>query len=211
MKNYPLPRQSVAGFTLLEMLVVLMIVGILSAIATPRWITFINQRRVNAANEAVLIAIQQAQQEAKRRKIDYSVSFKTDATTKFPQIAFHLGSAPASLLSTDSWKPLGAGLEIKPGQLWMGTNLKGKNTKSADSSVSVPPSTPSTTTPTITFNYMGTLTQGAATGLKVVVALPPSGSSTSPPNSTKRCIIVQTILGSIQTARGNDAPGTACN
>lgn len=199
------PPQLASGFTLLELLVALIIVGILSAIAPPSWIAFVNRQRVNAANDAVLSALQEAQREAKRRKLSYSVSFKTDAKNQ-PQIALHPGSVRASALSDDSWKPLGADLELKPGQIWMGTNLKGNNT--AVDSVSVPPSKTSSTTPTITFDYTGALPLGADTPLKVVVAVPPSGDSTQSLDSTKRCVIMQTLLGSMRTAKGTDCTQT---
>ena len=130
---------------------------------------------------------------------------KTDVTTKVPQIAFHLSSVPASSVSTDSWKPLGADLQLKPEKIWIGTNLNGSNT--AVSSVSVVPSTVSTTTPpTITFNYVGALPGMGmgATSLKVVVALRPESGSAPPKDSTQRCVIVETLLGSMRAARGSN-------
>jgi prepilin-type N-terminal cleavage/methylation domain-containing protein len=199
------PAQLASGFTLLEILVAVMIVGIFSAIAAPSWISFVNQRRLNAVNDAVLRELQSAQREAIKKKLSYSVSFKTENTApgNVPKVAIHLGTVPACSVSNDHWKPLGADLEIKPGQIWMGTNLNGKNTTGP--SVSVPPSMPSCTTPTtITFDEMSALPLGSSTGLKIVVAVPPSGNSTQPSNSTKRCVIVETLLGSMRTARGND-------
>ncbi|NEP29368.1 prepilin-type N-terminal cleavage/methylation domain-containing protein, partial [Moorena sp. SIO3I6] len=62
-----------AGFTLLELIVVILLVGILSAIAAPSWLAFVNRQRVNKVNERVLSAIQEAQREAKKKKLSYSV------------------------------------------------------------------------------------------------------------------------------------------
>ncbi len=84
---------------------------------------------MNAANDAVLRALQSAQQEAKRKKLSYSVSFKTD--NQLPQISIHPASIEAANLSNDSWKFVGAGLEIKPGQVLLGTNLNAENTASS--------------------------------------------------------------------------------
>ena len=89
-------NQPDGGFTLIETMIVLVMVGILSAIAAPSWINFINQRRVNAANDAVSRMLQDAQREAKNQKLSYSVSFKTDNTNKLPNFALHRADVTAN-------------------------------------------------------------------------------------------------------------------
>ena len=197
--------QPTAGFTLIELIAVVVMVGILSAIAAPGWLAFTNRQRVNKANDVVLSALQEAQREAKKKKLDYSVSFKVK--DKVAKIAIHPDSTLAKDLPEDRWKSLGGDLEIKPGQFVLGTNLSDKNT--AVTAVSYDLSNPKT----VSFNYMGylpdaklnpakTASTDDAVGLKIVVAVPKSGSSTEP-SAVQRCVIVKTLLASMVTEKDN--------
>jgi prepilin-type N-terminal cleavage/methylation domain-containing protein len=63
-------RQQILGFTLIEVLAVMVIVGILSAIASPGWLAYVNNQRLNASQTQIFQAIKTAQSEAKTRKIN---------------------------------------------------------------------------------------------------------------------------------------------
>jgi|694.fasta_scaffold13897_20 prepilin-type N-terminal cleavage/methylation domain-containing protein len=54
------------GFTLIEVLSVAVLVGILSAIAAPSWISFTEEQKLNSEADKVLRAIKIAQSESKR-------------------------------------------------------------------------------------------------------------------------------------------------
>lgn len=187
-----LPQVS-AGFTLIEMLFVITIIGILSAIAAPSWVTFTAQQRVNAVNDAVYRNIQKAQSEAKRTKQKYSISFKTESSE--PKVAIYVSNTTPT-----SWESLSGNLNIKPGQVLLGSNLSSENR--AGSSISYALNTPQT----ITFDYTGTLLPPNATdlgnkGLIIAVAEPQSNNSSQPVSLTRRCVKIITLLGEVQMQR----------
>ncbi|MBD2567235.1 pilus assembly FimT family protein [Anabaena lutea] len=65
-----------SGFTLLEMMPVILIIGVLSAIVAPGWLSFVNNRRLNIAQNVVYNAMRQAQSEAKKEKLTWQASFR---------------------------------------------------------------------------------------------------------------------------------------
>ncbi|MEH2324477.1 MAG: type II secretion system protein [Nostoc sp.] len=203
-----LHSQQDAGFSLIEVLTVVVMIGVLSAIATPSWFAFVNRQKVNKANDAVLAALQEAQREAKNKKLSYTVSFQKNPTTQNVEVAVYNTNA-----GSPTWKPLGVDVGVSSDKLLLGANLSGENT--ANSTTNSPVSYPPSSTPTkITFDYMGALTlptpnfgtvpTGATEppGLKIVVAVPSSTNSTLA-SSVKRCVIVRTLLGSMIAAKGS--------
>jgi prepilin-type N-terminal cleavage/methylation domain-containing protein len=64
------------GFTLIEVLVVLAMVGILSAIAAPSWLSFANNQRLSSAQSRAFSTLRLAQSEAKRRQTVWQASFR---------------------------------------------------------------------------------------------------------------------------------------
>ncbi|AVH70157.1 prepilin-type N-terminal cleavage/methylation domain-containing protein [Nostoc sp. 'Lobaria pulmonaria (5183) cyanobiont'] len=198
-------NQQDAGFSLIELIVVLLLVGILAAIAAPGWAAFINRQQINKINDAVFAALQQAQREAKNKKLSYSVSFQRNSTTQNVEVAIYRTDAATA---TWTWKPLGGDVGANSDKFLLGGNLSGENI--ANTTTNSPVSYPLSTSAKITFDYMGALTLpnnfgtvAAGTeppGLKIVVAVPSSANPTSA-GSVKRCVIVKTLLGSMLTAK----------
>lgn len=205
--------KSDAGFSMVEMLAVVIMIGILAAILGPNWSAFINRQQLNEANDAVVLAIQEAQRQAQRTKTSYSVSFRKSGTNQPVQVVIYPTLKPDGIVRSFSdipntdWKALGEnnGINsINSTRFLLGANLSGENT--AGSSISY-----SLTNPTkITFDYMATLpnanlgtipTGGTdAPGLRIALALPSGNNSTSP-SGIRRCVIIRTLLGSVQTDR----------
>lgn len=192
------------GFTLLEIIVVVLIIAVLSAIVAPGWLAFVNRQRVAKVNDAVFSAMQEAQREAKQKKLKYSVSFRKEAN-KLPEVAIHLAS---STTPTDwNWQNLTQELDIKPNQIVIESNIDENTANNALNT----PSTIDDTHRTITFDQFGNMPIVAPEtnlddekGLGITVAIP--GGNDQPIESTKRCTIVATLLGSLRTAQGEDCP-----
>ncbi len=190
-----LSSKSHAGFTLIEVLIAVLIMGIFVAIATPSWFAFISQQRLNKANDAILSALQQAQRKAKNTKHSYNVSFQQST---IPQFSVY-PTPPLPSTFTIAWTPLGGNINLQPGQVTLYTNISTPNTTT--SSI-----TPSSSPQTITFDYTGALVAPASTGLKIVVAEYKPGTQLGipiNPNVKQQCVIVQTLLGGMQTAQNN--------
>jgi len=169
------------GFTLLEVLVIALIIGILSSIAAPSWQAFINRQRVRTVNDRVFQSLRLAQSEAKRTKSTVTVTFNYDPNATPPVDPPTVTFNPP-LATGGSEQKLDAGGEIKPGTIALTFNKPDSNPK----------------TSSLVFNY-----QGNPSTTPFVVTVAPSGGG------AKQCAIVETIIGGMRTAEGKD-PVTGC-
>jgi prepilin-type N-terminal cleavage/methylation domain-containing protein len=68
-----------AGFTLTEVIVVVVMISVLAAIAAPSWVALLNRQRLSNATNDVLQALRQAQDEAIRTRYPKQVTLNTGA------------------------------------------------------------------------------------------------------------------------------------
>jgi type II secretory pathway pseudopilin PulG len=181
--NKTASRKGDAGFTLLELLVIVILLGALTAIAAPGWLGFINRQRVRTVNDRVFQSLRTAQSEAKRKKIDVSIIFDTNDPLK---VTFN---PPVATGGTT--QQLNGGGEIKAGQVQLAV-IGGDTTP------------PSPTQKSLTFKFDGGFDPNNKPDLPFKVSVAPSGSA--PNTSAKQCAIVETLIGGMRTGEG-----TECN
>lgn len=100
-----------AGFSLIEGLVVLMVMGILSAIAAPTWLSFMNIRQLNAAQAETIQVMRLAQTNAKRYGNIWEANFRE--VNQQVQVSVHAATTPPSAAS---WDMLNSNALIDPNE-----------------------------------------------------------------------------------------------
>lgn len=100
-------NSTTAGFTLLEVLIVVFIIAILASIGIPSWLSLLNNTRLAAGQNEVYSALLKAKTKATHQKITYQASFREGDNVA--QWAVH----PASVTPTDQhWQNLNSFVTI---------------------------------------------------------------------------------------------------
>ncbi|MEO1208701.1 MAG: type II secretion system protein [Cyanobacteria bacterium J06638_20] len=181
--------QQTAGFSLIEVLVVIIMVGILAAIAAPSWLNYLNRQRVNAVETDLVQAIRSAQQNAiqERTTLQLQVTEEvpdppspSDPTATVPIL--NVGGAPFQLGESDSLKPGMIDLDIY--------TVDGAGTQTADDEFS--------------FDYQGLVATDPAQELPFVISITATANS-----DIRTCVVVATLLGSLKTAEGSECDNPA--
>ena len=172
------PQTSTVGFTMFELMVVVVIIGILSAIAVPGWNAFINNQRTRTVNDGVFRALRSAQSDAKLKKKNITVTFKDDED-------------PPVVIINNIAQTLNANGEIKAGIVELATGKCAADDCSNDFTTD--------TNTNIIFNNQGVIENDDSLPFAVTIAIAEG-------KGAKRCVIVQTILGNMRTAEGDQCP-----
>jgi type II secretory pathway pseudopilin PulG len=182
-------HSSTAGYTLLELIIVGVLIGILGAIAAPSWLTFLNLQTLNTGQNQVYRAMQAAQSNAKRDKLTWQTSFQevTVNDRVVVQWAVHPAKPGTFIPSGVRWNNLGTNLRIDKKK-----NDKGEYETTLDS-----PGNKTIEGPwRVQFNYHGN-TNGQLG--RIALRTPYTGK-------IKRCVIVSTLIGTVRTAKERPKP-----
>lgn len=177
--QYPSDKSS-GGYTLLETVTTVVVIGVLSAIATPTWLAFLTRLRLNAAQAEALTIMREAQVNAKREKRIWEACFYQNESEKKVQW---------------SVSPFKEGGDICQNAIWQ--NLIGSDADKIVIDMDMASASHSTlynknNIYRVQFNHKG-CTNGQ---LGKITFMAPNQSI-----SSKRCVVVSTLLGAIRSAQ----------
>ncbi len=74
-------RKSSSGFTLIEMLVTITVIGVIATISAPNFLGLLNRNRVNEAAQQIEGALKEAQRQAMRKGTQCTININTTSKT----------------------------------------------------------------------------------------------------------------------------------
>lgn len=181
------------GFTFLEIIFTIVVIGILIAIISPSWLGFIARQQLRSSNNQIYWTMQNARSKARAERSSWQATFRINSAKNRVQYAVHSAEIMPINLSESIWQDLPDGIEIDLGQ----TKL-----------LKIDPITNNVKRDKITgyyrsiFNYKGCPVYWATdectqTSLKV------KGRITVKHKHLKhqrRCVIISTVIGALRTA-----------
>lgn len=181
-------RRSTSGFTLIEVLVVVIIIGILFAIAAPGWEAILSRQRVSSVREQVGQLLRQTQIEARNSRSPRAIVF--DNNSDVPRYATVAYRSDLALDTLTNWQEFGNG-GLQPRTVRLSTNRTTGSLANAivfdsNGAVAQPPNVVSIAQVTQTTPFIVTVEKAATPAIV----------------GTKRCIVIRQLLGAPQLADG---------
>jgi Tfp pilus assembly protein FimT len=101
---------SSSGYTAIELLTIVLVLGIVSAIAAPAWLMFINNQRLKVSIDRAYSAMVTARSNAKRDKVAWQATFREVGNTV--QVAIHPSDIIPARVPASQWKSLEPEIKI---------------------------------------------------------------------------------------------------
>jgi prepilin-type N-terminal cleavage/methylation domain-containing protein len=179
----PLPsklhRHRQGGFTLIEVLVVIIIAAVLAGIAAPGWLAFLNRQRVTAVKSDLVQTLKKAQADAIQRRQEVAVEILTATTAPTVKVGKPQRTGGAITGVGGPSQTLGDN-DANPG----GINLTAKSLNASNQVIN--------TNTRIIFDYQGLPTSDSP--IPFIVGIKPQDSS------AEQCVVIANLLGSVKTA-----------
>jgi len=193
-----------AGFSLIEVVVVVLMVAILSAIAAPGWLGFVNRQRIYSLNDEVYRTIQNTQSEAKHKKLAHVVEF--DGASDPPRFRVYPITVTAKTEQDQFWQPLSVSGSIKEKQVKLVSNMEIQTSSDPDVKTDQPDDFKNQYSKNwiLVFNQYGEVVN--KNGKTPVNDVPFTVTVSLPDGTSKRCVMVETLLGGMRTAENTNCP-----
>ena len=183
-------KNSDSGFTMLEVVTVVIVIGILSAIAAPAWDAFVQRQRIRAMNNQILSVLQSAQTRARGNKESVSVVFNVDDSPLKYKVypTDQTNNDDPDLVNNFPSETLNIDGKINEDKITLSVLAQ----DDTDDFI-------------INFNDQGAVSEDQSFPISVTIIRDEQAD-------TQRCVVIQTLLGSMRVDEGeyNQNKGTGC-